>query len=168
MSNQLFIVCPFSCMEIFLRNKYGNDILFLTFSGAVFPHHDAEYLSAVKHFIVQEEIKTIYIVNDISCRFINGIINKHTLFGLRAEKVMEALYIENYLTEFQDQSLFNQQNKLAELNILKQANEIMAPAILGNFIAEFSVEIKCLVTSKARHSFKEIQIENSNRRIYEL
>lgn len=33
------------------------DIFFLTFSGAVFKHQAFEYLSVVKDFIVQEDIK---------------------------------------------------------------------------------------------------------------
>ncbi len=52
-----FIVCPFSCMKSFLEKKYMTDIFFLTFSGAVFKHQAFEYLSVVKDFIVQEDIK---------------------------------------------------------------------------------------------------------------
>ncbi len=168
MTNKLFIVCPFSHMETFIRNKFGNDIFFLTFSGAVFQHREFEYLSAVKHFIAQEKIKTIYIVNDTSCRFINGIIHEDPLFGLRSEKVIVDLYIEHYFSEFKDQSIANQQKRLAELNVLKQANEIKTSDILGAHISEFDLEIKCLVTSRDENKFTVLQMESSETRIYEL
>lgn len=168
MSNKLFIICPFSCMESFLQKKYGNDIFFLTFSGAVFQYQELEYLSALKQFIIQEDIKTIYIVNDTSCRLINGIINKNKLFGLKSEKVIEDLYIEHYFSDFKDQTLMKQQSKLAELNIKKQANEMINSMIIGNCISKFDIEINGLITSKDKKIFKKIRIENSNNKVYEL
>jgi carbonic anhydrase len=66
------------------------------------------------------------------------------------------LYIEYYLSEFKDQSLFRQQQKLAELNIKNQVDEIMNSTLFKDYIDEFSIEIKGLVTSKENELVKEI------------
>jgi hypothetical protein len=81
MSNQLFIVCPFSNLENYLNVEYANESYFLTSSIGILLNEDFEYASELKQFIYRENIKTIYFVNDTSCRFINGIIQKNTLYG---------------------------------------------------------------------------------------
>jgi len=153
-------------MEPFLQEKYGRDIFFLTYSGAVFQDQEFEYLSAVKQLLFKESIRTIYVVNDTSCRFINSIIAKKKLFGMPSEKALEALYVEYYFAHFKNQPLFHQQYKLAELNIKKQVDEIVSSSLLGDFISEFEIEVKGLITSKAKNTFKEIRIETS--RLHEL
>ena len=150
MDNRLFIVCPFSCMETFLQYKYGHDIYFLTYSGAIVQNQESEFIAKVEEFIFRESIKSIYIVNDTSCRFINGIINKNTLFGLSSEKVMEALYIEHYFSEFKDQSLCNQKYKLAELNVKNQIKVMLNSPLLGSCIAKFDIEVKGIITSREK------------------
>ncbi|MFT5778226.1 MAG: hypothetical protein ACI837_001182 [Crocinitomicaceae bacterium] len=131
MSNKLFLVCPFSCMEPFLRSKYGNDIFFLTAPGAILSSQNYGDDEAIRDFIVREKIATVYIVNDSSCRFINGIIKNDKLFGLPAEKIIEDIYIDYYLSDFKNQSLANQQLKLAELTSRNQVNEIGNSILLG-------------------------------------
>lgn len=69
------------------------------------------------------------------------------------------MYIVYYFSDFKDQTLLNQQNKLAELNIKKQANELMKSMIIGSFITEFAIEIKGLITSKDNNIYKEIPIK---------
>jgi carbonic anhydrase len=155
-------------METFLQNKYGNDIFFLTYSGAVFQCLEFNYISEIKQFIIKERIKMIYFVNDTSCRFINGIIDKNKLFELPSEKLIEELYIEHYFSNFKDQSFFNQQYKLAELNINNQVNKLMNSTLLESCISEFNIEIKGLITTKEKGLYYEVQIENRNQNIYEL
>ena len=163
MENQLFIVFPFSCMETYLQNKYGNNIFFLTFSGAVLQFQEFEYILEVRDFIEREKIKKIYIVNDTSCKFINGIIKKDKIFKLQAQRVIEELYIDNYFSDFKDQSLNHQQFKLAELNIKNQINGILNSTLLGKYISEFDIEVKSIITSKEKKLYKLIQIETNNR-----
>ncbi len=81
---------------------------------------------------------------------------------------MEELNIEHYFTHFKDQRFLNQQYILAELNIKKQANELMNSKLFESYISEFTLEIKGLITSKDKDIFKEIPIEKSNNKIYEL
>lgn len=168
MDNKLFITCPFSCMESVLRNKYGNDVFFLTCSGAILHYEEYEYLEAIKDFFLRRNINTIYFVNDTSCRFINGIIKKSKLAGLPAETIMEDIYLDNYQLNFKGQPLFNQQIKLAELNIKMQATEMFNSTIIGNPISLYNIEIKGLVTSKDKNLFKQINYIKYNNKIYEF
>lgn len=168
MSNKLFIVCPFSCLEPLLQYKYGNDITFLTCSGAVLPQHEIEYLSEVKQFIIRENINHIYIVNDVSCRFINGVISRNKMYGLNAEKAFEELYVDHYFTDFKDQNPLNQKYNLALRNISKQAKCLVESPILGDILAEYDVHIKGVVTLKDQRIFREIEVPEISYKSYEL
>lgn len=168
MSNKLFIICPFSCMEAFLQSKYGDKIFFLTSTAAVLPYKDFEYIFAMKQFIFREGIKQIYIVNDTACRFINGIIAQNKNIAFPAENAIEELYIEHYFSDFKNQSLFHQQNKLAEHNVKNQANNFIDSAILGECIYQFDVEINGLITTKENGIFKEVKIKSKNYTAYEF
>lgn len=74
--NKLFIICPFSNIEHFLRKEYGDDILFMTYSAGIIQYDNIDFLSSVKDIIINEKINKIYFVNDIKCRFINNTLQK--------------------------------------------------------------------------------------------
>jgi len=156
MANKLFIVCPFSCLENFLKQRYGKDIFFLTYSAAVIQYRDFDYLYKVKEFAIREEINTIYLVNDTSCRFINGIINQGGLSGLASENAIVDLYLEHYFSAFKGRPLYQQQLKMAELNIQSQISEMINSSMLGTYITVNGIELKGLVTSKEKKACREI------------
>jgi hypothetical protein len=85
---------------------------------------------------------------------------------LASQKEIEELYIDHYFSDFKDKSLFHQKYRLAELNIKKQIYEILNSALLGNYISDFNVEVKGLITSKEKNYSKVIQ--SNNNRINEL
>jgi carbonic anhydrase len=154
-------------METYLQKRFGKDIFFLTYSAAVIDGNDDGYLAEIEQVIIRENIKKIYLVNDTSCRFINGIIERNEMAGLTSEKVLEDLYIENYFSVFKDKSIVYQQNKLAELNIKNQAIELMN-SMLGNCIHESGIELKGLITTKHKGLIKELQIDPSEAAVYEF
>ena len=161
MRNKLFLICPFSFLENNLQAKYGNDIYFLTSLGAIFQFNEIEYVSELKSFIIREKIKEIYIVNETSCKFINGVINKDKQYGLKSEKIIEKLYLEHFLLEFKNQPILVQQNKLAELNIINKAKSLINSSLLKSCIDEFNIVINGLITNKEIELFQEIKISNN-------
>lgn len=165
MVNQLFIICPFSCMESFLQDRYGNNSFFLTCSGAVLQHHESEFVAAVRQLIINEKINAIVIVNDTACRFINGILKGNKIFGLSSEKAIREIYTEHYFSNFRDRSLTYQQQRLAELNIRRQASDLLTSQVLGECITEYGIAIKGLITNKHEKLLKEIQIDSSVRKV---
>ena len=55
MSNKLFLVCPFSSMENFIREKYGDNVFFMTAMAAIL-NFNSEEISAIKLFIEREKV----------------------------------------------------------------------------------------------------------------
>ncbi len=166
MANKLFIVCPFSSLETFIRSNYGNEIFFLTYAGTVLEPDNFIYNLGIKQLVFKEKIKTIYIVNDTSCRFINSIIKRKQLTGLTCEKVIEELYVDYYFTYFESLPLSEQLYNLAELNIKNQINRILDSKLFKDFIYKSGIEIKGIITSKENNLLKEIQVEDCKDRIY--
>jgi len=148
MTNQLFIICPFSSMEIFLQRIYGKDIFFLTYSGAVFQPGEIEYNSEICDFILREKISEIFVVNDTSCRFIDSIVSMKKTMGFASEKVIESIYIDHYFSHFKDAPLSKQKFLLAELNVKAQMKEIINSSIIGPIISDLDIDVKGLITSK--------------------
>lgn len=166
MNNTLFIVCPFSTMEPFLRAKFGHDAFFMTAAGADLPQGPWDFTEAVADFLMRERIDTICIVNDMSCRFVDAIVRRKTLHGLPVETVLEDLYVEYYNTVFRDRPLFKQQYKLAELNVLRQACKLLESSLVGRLIADNGITVKGLVTSRERDLVREVPV-GRNTPVYE-
>lgn len=157
MSNKLFLVCPFSCLEIFIRQTHGDDIFFITAMATAFQSEEHEYLEEVKALLEQESITKIIIVNDTSCRFIKSVLKNENKLDSTAEKVLQEIFYDNYSDIIQHKSIYEQQEKLAILNIKYQAKE-MLKSILFQRNHSKKMKLIGLVTTKASNRIKEINI----------
>jgi len=159
MSNKLFLVCPFSDVENFLRNEYGENIFFITSIAAIFEFKDPGYLSMVKHLITEEGIDEIIIVNDTSCRFIRAALNNESGFGTHYETIIRQLIDQNMptintISEFDDKVI-----KLEELNIKRQAEVMRNNHLFGNEIINRTIHIGGLITNKTKNHIINIDIQ---------
>jgi hypothetical protein len=168
MGNQLFVICPFSGLEYFLRTHYGEDIFFLTYSAAILQYPDYEYINELKHFLLREKINFITFVNDTSCRFISQVIHQQEKFGLASESTLAQLFIEHYYTNFKDKSILDQTYNLAKLNVGSQVQECLKSSILGKTIKEHSIEVNGLITSKIDNRITQIYKTNKLKRQHAL
>jgi|694.fasta_scaffold74287_5 hypothetical protein len=168
MKNTLFITCPFSCLEVDLQKQFGKEIFFLSSTTAALQYEESEYLEGVKDFILRKKIKTIYFVNDTSCKFINGVIKKKANFGFYPEEVLKRIYTEYYASDFKRKALSRQQIKLAELNLNKQMKMIRRCSVLGTYIRESKIEIKGLITIKSKKKHAEFALSSVDINLYEL
>ncbi len=159
MKNKLFIVCPFSQMELFLQKKYGNEVYFITALASIMQWNHKEDMDAIRDFIIRESVQEIYLVHETGCRFINNVITKRKLYGLPSEDILKNIYLEHYFSDFENKELSVQQFKLAELAIKYQAEEIIKSDVLGIQIIEDTVSLKGLITSKKKNLFKEINVK---------
>ena len=91
--------------------------------------------------------------------FINNIINKHKLYGLPSEEIIQNIYVAHYLSDLESKELSVQQFKLTELLIKYQVEEIMKSKFFGAMIKEDAILLKGLITSKKKNLFKEINIK---------
>ncbi len=158
MHHILFLVCPFSCLEQPLKQRYGKQHLFLTAPAAVFGWSQVDHLLAIRDVLVQQEIREICVVADTSCRFIHAVIQKDKPFGLSAEKILIELYIDNYFRYFKDQAIENQRDQLAKLIVQRQLDELIAVPFIGGCIQENAIAVNGLVSS-SRNFFKAISLK---------
>ena len=121
--NSIFIICPFCQLESFLREKFGDDIFFITTPAGILNFNENE-IGALKYLINQEKINNIYLVNDVSCKFIDAAITNKD-FGLPFEKELKRQF-EQLNTHLENlESIGVKKIKLAYSNLKNQAAYIM-------------------------------------------
>lgn len=168
MSNTLFIICPFSCVENMLLRKYGLKAIFITCPGAIIPYNDASFINLLKEAIVNNNITRIYFVNDTSCRILNNVILNTSLHGLEAEYLVKSIYNQVFSMSNKRSSLLYQQFRLAELNLQFQKEEFLTNGVFTDLIIDGEIKIKTLVTDKNLRIFKESKIKSGVKTSYEL
>ncbi|NBB21403.1 hypothetical protein GVN20_18700 [Runella sp. CRIBMP] len=134
--NQLFLVCPFCQMERFITKHFG-DVLFLSAPASVFYFDDANFLKAVKKTIQREKITDICLVGEVSCCFIQYVLQNKSMTGLRCESEIQELFSKTDTTF-----------SLTEKLLKKQLYEMSCQSIFGNEIEEGQIRIHALLTSK--------------------
>jgi hypothetical protein len=154
--NKLFIICPFSNIESFLRKEYGNDILFMTYSGSMIQYADFDFLNHVKDIILQEKIKQIFFVNDINCKFIEDAIMKKRAQS-QVSTLLEEYYIHYYFSLFQNTSKPRQKYNLAKINLFYQIQEFSNSYHFKEIIASKKIELHGIITDKIKNLKKQIK-----------
>lgn len=158
MNKKLFLICPDSQVEQFIRQEYGREVIFLTALGAVFNFGEINYVEAISDLLQTETIEEIIIVNELSCRFMKSILDKEKGFGTRAEQVMLDLYIDNYSHIMAGHSLHDKKQRFAELNIRRQASEMLSNELLLSQISSAQISLKGLITAKAKGQLEVVNI----------
>lgn len=145
--NQLFLVCPFCQMERFIT-KYFGDVLFLTAPASVFFFDDDTFLKEVKKTIQREKITDIYLVGDVSCRFIQYALQNESITGLRCESEIQEL-LSTTDTAF----------SLTEKLLKKQLYEMTCQGIFGKEIEEGQLRLHALLTCRHEDFITPINCE---------
>ncbi len=160
MNNKLFLVCPFSCMEKFIRQKYDEDVFFITAMAGIFQLNEKKHLEEIKYFICRENIHEIFVVSDISCRFINSAINKEKTNGYFAEMVIQRLLEDNYDLLMERNKIQEKQIKLAERIVNYQAAELMNSNCFQQEIIQNKILVYELITSKKVNQIIQLTIRD--------
>lgn len=150
--NKLFLICPFSNLENFIRRIYYTDVYFITAMATDF-NFEPEYIGKISEFIDRRMITEMYVVNDISCRFMKGIIHEKCHSGTVAEKKLERLFMENHLLIMNQPSINEKLEKFAELNVKKQISNISENACIKTKIKKGRVRIKGMITNRSDNKF---------------
>ncbi len=159
MNKKLFLVCPNCQLEHFIKDRFGEDVFFLTALGAVFDFHEVAYAEAIADFIEREAVTEIFIVNDTSCCLLESVLEKREGLGTAAEQVLLHLLIENNSTVMAENTLLEKKKRLAELNVRRQFFEILSNGLLLIAIVRAKVRLKGLLTTKRAGKIKEIGVE---------
>jgi carbonic anhydrase len=158
MKKQLFLICPTTQAETFIMSEFGEMTYFLTSLGGVFNFNQIEFIEAVTRIIQNEDIREIVIVHDTSCHFIKSIFAKEKGHGTYAEKVLVDLLIDNYSSIMQQEAERGKRRKLAELNVQRQAEELISSQLIQQFLFTQELEIKGLVTTKNENLIEEVAL----------
>ena len=143
--HNLFLICPDCYIERSIRAKYGNDSFFLTALGTVFDIDTFEYVEEVSQFISNEEVGSIFIVNDYKCTFIQNALFHKKDFNTKSEQVLKYLIRSNREDITSLISADDKAIELAKLNIYRQAFELMEVAFIGNRIQDGLIKVFGLV-----------------------
>jgi carbonic anhydrase len=146
-------------MENFIRQKYGDDVFFITAMGTVFKLEEREYLETIKQFISRENITEIFVVSDTSCRFIKNVLKNEINSGSHSETVIQNLLRDNYALVMNEKTIEQQQIKLAQLIVNYQAEELKKTNCLQQQILQNKILIRELVTSKNSNQIIQLTIK---------
>ncbi len=145
--NALFVVCPFCQIECFLRTKFGDDIFFITAPASIL-NFNTEKVNHLREFIKRENITDIYLVNDVSCSFIEEAINGEKIFGLNCEKQLRVLMQESNSETKTAEPLIISKELLARNNVWKQLQCLNSEEIFRNEISDFEINLKGIITDQ--------------------
>ena len=146
-------------MENFIRQKYGDDVFFITAMAAVFQSDETEYLQEIKYLIHRENITDIFILNDTSCRFINSVLKNENGTDTPCEKVLQQLLKDNATSIIENKSLLEQQIALAGINVKHQAKQILKSNLLQSTLSD-KIKLTALVATRTNNNIIEININN--------
>jgi len=147
-SNILFIICPFCQLEHFLRAKFGEKVFFYTVPGGVLNFHTVETFW-LSEFLRREQITDLYLVNDVSCNFIEEAINGKQEFGLNCERQFREL-LKKLSADFESLYLKEKKELLAKTNVLAQLNYLKTQNFLKDEIPQDKIRVHGMITDKNR------------------
>ncbi|MBC5993682.1 carbonic anhydrase [Pontibacter cellulosilyticus] len=148
MKNKLFLICPHSKLEHFLGSKYKN-AYFLTALAAAFKLNEHTYIEELIDFIERESVEEVIVVNDVDCQFIESVLSKKKGYGTYAEEVLVDLLIDNYAEVMSGSSVEVQKEKLAELNVQRQIQQLLSSEYFLQQVVLQKIKIKGLIASTA-------------------
>ncbi|MBC8033893.1 MAG: hypothetical protein H7Y03_07085 [Chitinophagaceae bacterium] len=165
-TNKLFMVCPFSCMETFIKSQYGEDSFFMTSTAATFVSGSNLYTEMMIDLIYREHITEISIVSDTSCRFINNVLARKEPFQTAVEREIDKLYVDSYPELKRYANIMEKRVELASLHLEKQLNELANYLLSSSVLAGKNIRLKGMVTIVREN--KIARVINYNNQLSEL
>ena len=167
MNNQLFIVCPFSNLEHWVKKQYGQDVLFLSVPAGLVPPSDDTFREDLKRIITENNITEIYVANEVSNPFIQSVIDESYKRDIALLNPVADLKEEFWMERFAGLSRQQQKLKLAEL-LIEQSIEMLQNISLSMQSSDFSIQIRGVVISKKAGFIKELKKMNRYKIAYGL
>ncbi|MFO7657035.1 MAG: hypothetical protein R6W78_08205 [Bacteroidales bacterium] len=153
-TNRVYIVCPFSQMEAFIRENIDTDAYFITGMAGRLCFGDEINTQVILYFIQRENIKEIIIVNDVNCRFMEEVLNNRITKPNPATIIYRKL-ISDFKEVFPKiKTSEERRHLLAKLNINDHFREIKSNAVLRPLFIKNSIKLRGMVTNRLSN-FKE-------------
>jgi len=154
MPKKLFLLCPLIQGEMYLKEKFGNDCLFMTALGSVFDLHNNAYTESIIHLLLQEDITEIFHVHDIDSPFLKSVVDKKDTYNSTPHQLLDTLFSENYYEIMQES---NKIGSLALIHMKHQANFILQHPKLASILKENKIALQGLLSQMSKR--KSIQFD---------
>jgi carbonic anhydrase len=156
---KLFLICPDCHLENIIKKHFEGELFFLTALGSVFNTSSAEYAAGITRFLAKENVREIIIVNDSSCRFIHSVLNNNEGYKTKAEEVLEVIHSNCQIEILKEKKSGRSASKLAELNILQQADSLKETIFIGKKISKKNIVLRGMIYERGRNVFTEVAIQ---------
>ncbi|HRJ29916.1 MAG TPA: hypothetical protein PLV21_06615 [Cyclobacteriaceae bacterium] len=158
--NRLFFICPFSQLEVFLQNHYGDRPFFATSIATRSQFNDSAYANSIIELIINEGITEIGIVVDTNCRFINSVLQKRSSKHFKSTYQMQEI-LDLHITEIVRQKTFTERKQLfAKLVIHQQVEEMCKVNLFKLMMMSRQIAVKGIISTKAANELEEVSIKH--------
>lgn len=142
MKKILFLVCPFSQSEAFIKKSFSGSHLYMTGMGGYLNFEDDGFADAITRLIIKEEIESIHLVQNTDCRFINDVLSENKNLEYPIQYTLKKLLLENEQLIKSMDSKYQKTIHLASLMIEEVSANIQKSDLLKETIKNMKIEIK--------------------------
>lgn len=156
----LFFVCPFSQLESFLRDRYGDKSYFATSIATLSQFHDRAYANSIVELIINNGINEIGIAVDTNCRFLNSVLQKQTSQYFKLTYPLQEIF-DLHITEILNQKSLSERRQLfAKFVIHHQAEEMCKVNLFKLLVMSGQITVKGIITTRSSNESKEVSIRH--------
>lgn len=159
-TKKLFVVCPFSQIEGFLRYKFGQESMFATAMAGNPQVEDALWLNSLVDTIRREGVTELCLVQDLQCRFLQVVMSGEAGFGTLCEEQLRQILDNNREKISAESCWADQLFAFASLKIANQANQIASLPLMEQLIRETGLSVQGMVTDKLTDALWLVEQQN--------
>lgn len=150
MKKILFLVCPFSQSEAFIKKTFTGSHLYMTGMGGYLNFQDEKFADALTRIIIKEKIEAIHLVQNTDCRFIHEVLSENKNLEYPVQNTLKKLLSENEPQIKSMDSKHQMTIHLASLMIKEVSANIHKSDLLKETIKNKKIEINgTLIQPKA-------------------
>lgn len=160
MEKTLILLCPFSNSQSFLDSRLPKkDIRFLTALGGVFPFQDRLFVEMMGNFLISENIKEVYFVQDLHSKFLSEGMQEAQMDPNDTIKGISEVFDRHQVEISAASSLSHQLSKLSLFVIEDQLHQMLGQPRLHRIIQENKIQIKGMLTDQSRAKSIEFHVQ---------
>jgi hypothetical protein len=160
MEKTLILLCPFSNSQNFLVSRFPKkDVRFLTALGGIFPFEDRIFVEMMGNFLISENIKEVYFVQDLHSKFLSEGMQEALMNPNDTVKRISEVFARHQVEILSESSLSQQRSKLSLFVIEEQVQQMLCQLTLQRIIQENKIQIKGMLTDQSRAKSIEFHVQ---------
>lgn len=141
MKKILFLVCPFSQSEAFIKKTVPGSHFYMTGMGGYINFEEERFTDAITKIIIKEDIESIHLVQNADCRFIDEVLSDNKNLEYPIQYVLNKLFVENEYQLKRMDSKYQMSIHLASMMIKKVSANIQKSNLLNKIIESKKIEM---------------------------